>query len=309
MPCPDVAVIIVSYNTRDLLRECIRSVVDKTHGVGYDVVVVDNCSSDGSAEMVEREFPEVTLITNSDNRGFAAANNQAIRATDSRHVALLNSDAMLLNDTFSIMADYLDRNPDVGVVGPRTIDGRGEPLATAHTFENLKRMFFMAVPIDHILPWRLKRLFARLVGREATTYLANFQTEAATEVDWVSAGCMMVRRDAIAEAGLLDEAYFMYMEDEDWCRGMKQCGWKVVFLPFAEVRHLVSRSPMIPEKRMRRMYASRRIYHQKHNPRGLPLVKCWLAVQHAVDTARARYRHRRTRPVNDGRDDSGVDVA
>jgi GT2 family glycosyltransferase len=290
MSRPDVSVIIVSFSTRDLLRECLRSVAEKTVGVTHEVVVVDNASCDGSVAMVREEFPMVRVIANTENRGFAAANNQGIGATDSRYVALLNTDAFLLNDALHLMVAYLDERADVAVVGPRMVDERGKTLATAHAFENPKRLLLKALPVDGLLPRRLKQALAPLGGREALTYMANFQADRPVEVDWVSGACMAVRRSAIAQVGLLDEEYFMYMEDEDWCRRMRQQGWRTVLLPTARVRHLVSASPTTHMDRLRRYYRSRRIYHRKHSPRAFPLMQGLLAAHHGIEVARARCR-------------------
>ena len=282
MGCPDVTVIIVSFNTEGLLRRSIQSVADMTKRATYDVVVVDNKSSDGSPDMVEREFPEAKLIRNAENRGFAAASNQGIGASDSRYVALLNSDAFLANDAISFMVDYLDGHSEVAVAGPRMTDGDGRPLATAHGFENLRRLFFRTVPVDELLPPSLKRSFVPLGGREARIYMANYEAEEPVGVDWVSGACMVVRRKAIHEVGLLDEAYFMYMEDDDWCRRMRDGGREVHYVPEARVQHLVERSFRSTWTKELTRYRSACTYYRKHEPRSLLFAWPMLALRLAV---------------------------
>ena len=170
----DVVVIIVGFNTRDLVIKSIESVLTWGQGLDCEIIVVDNASVDGSPEAIRDCFPQVRLLCNPENKGFAVANNQAIRASQSRYVALLNPDAALLNDALIRMKDYLDAHPEVGVVGPRMQDGGGRPLATAHGFESLATVLVATCGLHRALPDCIRRPASRLLGGKGKTYQANF---------------------------------------------------------------------------------------------------------------------------------------
>ena len=205
----DLTVVVVSWNVITLLRDCLRSVASDLGCLSSETIVVDNASADDSAAMVRAEFPEVTLIVNTDNFGFARANNQAIRASSGRYVVLLNSDTIVPPGALETLVAFLDAHPEAGVVGPRLLrpDGTAQPYAFGG---------------DPTLGYLLRRGINRLIFQRP---LHDWTTDTVQQVDWVSGACLMVRREAIDRAGLLDESIFMYFEDNDWCLRIRQAGW------------------------------------------------------------------------------------
>jgi len=249
----DLSIVIVNWNTRDLLRDCLISVYDTVERQTYEVLVVDNNSTDGSAEMVVAEFPRVRLIRNQDNAGFARANNQAIQVSCGRHVLLLNSDAMLLPGTADTMVELLDRQPDVGVVGVQVLNRDGSFQASHADFPSLVGELLLAT-----------RLAGLLRGATYPHYPAE-QSQHDRTTDWVSGACLMARRTAVDEVGPLDESYFMYTEETDWCYRMRQAGWVVYYLAGARVIHWGSQSSRrVPERRRSLVYRSKWLFMRKH---------------------------------------------
>jgi GT2 family glycosyltransferase len=224
------SIIVVSFNTRDLLRECIESLLAECArlpaGTAAEILAVDNASSDGSAEMVEREFPHaavpVRLIRSSVNLGFGAANNLAIEAAHGRYPVLLNSDAFFHPGALVRAIEHMNAHPDVGVGGARLVgrDGGNQPSAR----------FFHSV-------WRDALVLSGLSDRiEQSRTLAG--AESAAEVDWVTGAFMILRREALAKTGLFDPAFFLYCEEVDLCRRIKAAGFKVFYWPDVVVTHL-----------------------------------------------------------------------
>lgn len=291
---PDITVIIVSYNSGELLARTLASVLEFGQDLSQEIVVVDNASTDGTPEMVRQRFPMVRLICNDTNAGFAAANNQAIRASQSPYVALLNPDAWLLNDALGLMKAYLEQHPQVGIVGPRMQSAAGVALASAHAFENLATLLVSVCGLHHVLPVGWRRRLAALLGRQGNTYQRNFEAVEPVEVDWLCGACLLVRREAIAQMGLLDESYRMYMEDEEWCYRMGRGGWRIVYLPQARIVHAVSHGRPPSEAMVGFLYEAGRRYHRRHNLLTYPLIWLVLSLRYLRDRRRAR-RHRRHR--------------
>jgi GT2 family glycosyltransferase len=226
---PDVSVVIVSYNTKALLDACLHSLFASAR-VSLEVFVVDNASPDGSADHVAKIFPAVTLVRNAENRGFAAANNLAIPQTRGRHVLLLNPDTCVRPDTVATLAAFLDADPDVGITGPRVLNADGTLQSCGYWYPTLR---------DEILLSRNVRRFGRLLLGEPA---GDPGTTGATRVDWVDGCCLMIRRRAIEDIGLLDEQYFLYAEELDWCRTARKAGWQIATCPSAEMTHLRGQS-------------------------------------------------------------------
>ena len=218
----DLSIVIVSYNTRELLLQCLASIRSQETSLSYEVIVVDNHSSDGSAEAVRRDYPEVRLIESSSNVGFSVANNAAIDLATGRFVLLLNSDTFLVSDVLDRMVEKMREEPEVGIAGCRLIRPSGEmDLACRRSFPT------PLVSLSRFL--RLNRIFPkhRLCGRYNLTYLDEKGTY---EVDSIVGAFMLVRREVIDRLGALDEDYFMYGEDVDWCYRIKDRGWKVLYV-------------------------------------------------------------------------------
>jgi len=226
----DVSVIVVNWNTRQLLRDCIDSILRHSEGYSVEIVVVDNHSSDGSVEMVREQYPQVLLIANDENTGFARANNQGVRAASGRYVLLLNSDAMLTPGALCSLMDLAQSNPRIGMVGAQLIYPDGSFQASFTRIPTLRQEFLI-----------LSGLGRLLYGR---TYPSFGPEEAAgpQPAGYVEGACMLAPRSAYLEVGGLDEGYFMYAEDVDLCYAMHRGGWQVWYQPAARIIHLGSAS-------------------------------------------------------------------
>jgi N-acetylglucosaminyl-diphospho-decaprenol L-rhamnosyltransferase len=247
-----ISVSVVSYNTRDLLAEALRS-VQMQQALDWEIVVVDNASDDGSAEMVAREFPSVRLLTNSTNRGFAAANNQAIAASTGEYVLLLNSDAVALPGSIEAMVGVLDARPTVAVVGGQLLNADGSFQSSYADFPTLLGELLLAC-----------KLASLVYGRHYPSYPPG-KSQVERCAGWVSGAFLMVRRKAIASVGMLDEEYFMYTEETDWCYRMRKAGWQVAYLPTAKARHVVGASSRrATERRRGQIYRSKWLFLRKH---------------------------------------------
>jgi GT2 family glycosyltransferase len=225
----DLAIIIVSYNTALLLRQCLRALrasLARGSSIQADVVVVDNASTDGSPDLVRREFPEVSLIQLDENRGFAAANNLGIRQTNARYVWLLNPDTEPLADAPAALVHFMDEHPRAGGCGARLLNPDLTFQHSAFRFPNLAMSFVDFFPINHRL------VNSRLNGRYPRAWYTR-----PFPIDHPLGADLLVRRDAVEQVGLLDEGYFMYCEEVDWCFRLKQAGWEIFYTPAAEVIH------------------------------------------------------------------------
>ena len=256
MAQPDVSISIVSFNTRDLLRVALASALG-TAGVSFEILVVDNGSKDGSADMVEREFPRVQVIRNRDNRGFAAANNVAIRRAAGRYLLLLNPDTELRPETIPTLAGYLDANPGTGVCGPRVVYPDGSFQSCGYRFPTVWSEIRMSQNVN--------RVIKAFVGPE--TFVADHPET--REVDWVDGGCLMIRRSVVDQIGPLDEQYFLYAEELDWCFNARKAGWSIAAVPAAEmVHHLGKSSAQVSDRSLIYFMDTRLRYYHKN--RGLP---------------------------------------
>jgi GT2 family glycosyltransferase len=213
----DLSILVVNWNTRDLLSQCLQSIYDTTHTLAYRIIVVDNASTDGSQAMVRQRFPQVCLVENDQNVGFARANNQALAVSRGRYSLLLNSDTVVLPHAMEKMVQFADAHPDAGIVGCRLLNEDGSLQKSWASFPTLW---------SEVLGRNFR--IRRLVERNPLVY----------EVDWVGGACMLVRPGAVDEVGLLDVSFFMYSEETDWCFRMRQRGWKVYYLADAEIVHL-----------------------------------------------------------------------
>lgn len=227
---PDLSVVILNYNTRELTRTCLDTVFASALGsYTMEVIVCDNGSSDGSVEMIRTEFPRVILIENRKNLGFAAGNNPGIRRAKGRYVLLLNTDTEVPKDTLRVMLRYMDDHPEVGVSTCKLLlsDGSMDPACHRGFPTPWAAFTYMS---------KLERLFpkTRLFGEYHQGYkdLATIH-----EVDCIVGAFFLVRRDVIASVGLLDEDYFMYGEDIDWCYRIRKAGWPIMFNPTVTILH------------------------------------------------------------------------
>jgi N-acetylglucosaminyl-diphospho-decaprenol L-rhamnosyltransferase len=244
----DLSIIIVNWNTLPLLRICLASIFDASLcGLTMEVIVVDNGSSDGSVDMVKREFPSVQLVTNTTNIGFAWAANQGIRWSAGDFVLLLNSDIIVEKQTLSALMEFMKVHKDAGMCGARLMrsDGSVQPY-----------LFGSDPTLSYLIRRGLKRLFLRKA-------LHDWETKDIMEVDWVSGACLIARREALSAVGLLDENIFMYFEDTDLCLRARLFGWKVYYNPTATVIHLGGQSSN--DKERRKVYFESLLYfYKKH---------------------------------------------
>ncbi|MBT8485796.1 MAG: glycosyltransferase family 2 protein [Phycisphaerales bacterium] len=222
----DVTIVIVSWNTCDLLRACLESVFAQTGTLAAEVVVVDNASHDGSADMVERAFPAVRLIRNDRNAGFAAANNQALRHARGRYVLLLNPDTVVLDDVISRTIAYADTHPDTGVVGCQVLQTEHEIQPTCFRYPSPLTLLLFGLGLHRLMP----RLDHAAYG--------GWDRRSPRDVDVVSGMFMLVRHDAMNAVGLMDEDYFVYAEETDWCHRFRAHGWRCVFVPCGRILHV-----------------------------------------------------------------------
>ncbi|HYC79442.1 MAG TPA: glycosyltransferase family 2 protein [Candidatus Binatia bacterium] len=257
----DLSVIILNYNTKGLLRDCLKSVLASTGSYKTEVIVADNGSADGSIEMVRSEFPQVKLLENGRNLGFAKGNNEAIKMASGRHVMLLNSDTVVKPDAFEKMISKADSDPMIGALGPKILLANGQlDPSSRRNFPNPANSFF--------------RLFGL---KRFSNYNIAGPVDQEMEVESIMGACMLVPRTVIEKVGMLDEEFFFYGEDLDWCYRIKEAGYKVVYYPAAQILHLKSASSrQIPFKIVKVAYTAMKIFYRKHYAPKYPVVFNWL---------------------------------
>ena len=249
----DLAVIIVSTNEASWLTPCLSSVYEHAGEIDLDVVVVDNESTDGTRELIERDFPEVRVVPSA-NRGFSHANNRGAMSTDSRYVLFLNPDTEVVTGTFGDLVDLMDERPTVGLTGVRQITKDGELWPTIRRFPNALRSLGEALGSER-LP-----VHSRFLG-ERELDLAEYDRE--RECDWTSGSFMLARREALLSAGLLDERSFIYTEEPDLCLRMRRAGWRILHLPAMTIVHHAGKGGVRPRMVAQSAYA-RRHFARKH---------------------------------------------
>jgi len=259
---PGVSVLIVSYNTRDLLLQAVASVV---HDPSVEVIVVDNASADGSADAVAERFPMVQLIRSCQNLGFAAGTNTAARAASASDLLLLNPDATLTPGALQRMVALLDREPRAAAVGPAMVYPFGQPQASAFRFPGLIQVALDLLPVDRLMDTRLN-------GR-------MHDTQRPTRVDYTLGACMLIRGQAWRDVGPLDEGYFMYVEEIDWCQRARRKGWQIWFEPSATAAHHAGAATRQQPDAMRaQLWRSRLRYYQRfHGPLFNRLVRALIS--------------------------------
>ncbi|NWF68146.1 MAG: glycosyltransferase family 2 protein [Chloroflexi bacterium] len=263
----DLGIVIVNWNTRDLLRRCLETVLASSGDFTFQVVVVDNASQDGSAEMVRQCFPQVQIIANSINGGYAYANNIGLRhlgfgdaghvsAAAPRYALLLNPDTEVPPDALAQMVQYMDARPEIGAAGPRLV------LPDGSLDKACRRAFpTPAVAFYHFSG--LAKLFPHS-SRFARYNMTFVPPDQELEVDSVVGAYMQVRRQAIAAVGLLDELFFMYGEDLDWAYRIKQAGWKVFYHPQVTVKHVKRAASRKSKKAQYEFQRAMWLFYRKH---------------------------------------------
>lgn len=257
----DVSVVIVSYNTENLLDACLSSVFKQTR-CAFEVIVIDNASTDESLQIVRSKYPDVVLVSNDQNVGFAAANNQGFAIAKGCQVLMLNPDTAILDSAIDVMCSFLDDNPDVGAVGAQNLKPGGGIQKSCHHFPTLWTKIIEYAQLSRLFP------HARWAGKANMSYWCYDEVK---EVDWLSGSCMMIRGEALRQVGHLDDAFFLYMEEVDWCFRAKKIEWKVVYTPEAKIVHYhgmssgqLEESQMISKNISKHYFASHYYYFRKH---------------------------------------------
>lgn len=224
----DLSIIIVNWNVRVLLTKCLNSIFSCPKGREFEVIIIDNASEDGSIEMITQQFPQVRLILNKSNKGFAKANNQGLREMRGEFALLLNPDTIVGEEAIDKMVEFMKENDDVGILGPKIINPDGSLQASAFSYPTL---------IDDIILGFRSNLF--FTGKFISHYHSRLYhlPDHPFRVDWVSGACLMIRKKTIEDIGLLDERLFLFAEDLDWCLRAKNGGWKVIYFPRACIVH------------------------------------------------------------------------
>jgi len=313
---PDLSVVIVSWNVRDLLRECLRSVLrsqesgvrnqesgirsqesgDRGQESGTlipdpcplttEIIVVDNASADGSAAMVAAEFPDVRLISSPINRGFTGGNNLGLAAARGRYVFFLNPDTVASRDALVALVETLETHADVGVVGPQLRYGDGRLQSSRRRFPTLLTALFESTPLEWHWPANRWARWYRMEDRPQTFEVSETSKVSTVEdVDWLVGAALMTRRAVLAQVGGFDEGYFMYSEELDWCRRVKAAGWRVVYLPAAQITHYEGKSSeqMVATRHIRFQTSKIRYFRKFHGPRAAGFLQAFILGAFAVE--------------------------
>ncbi|MFO7691981.1 MAG: glycosyltransferase family 2 protein [Vicinamibacterales bacterium] len=272
----DVTIIIVSFNTRAELEACLASMASAPPSAPHRIIVVDNASSDGSPDAVRRNWPEVRLVASERNLGFAAANNLAIREAATEFVLLLNSDTLVPAGSIDALVRALESDAGAIAAGPRLVGADGRPELSFGA---------MMGPFSELRQKIVGRLYDRRVG--PVVAWVGRQVRRRQYADWVSGACLLVRRADALAAGLLDERYFLYAEDVDFCAALRALGRRILFTPAAEVVHVGGASGRARPAETARAYRRSQVaFYEKHHPRWVPLLRGYLRLRGALPEGR-----------------------
>lgn len=320
----DLTVVILNWNTRDLLKQSLTSLVCTPSEIQLEAIVVDNASEDDSREMVRQLFPQVILLENAINTGFGAGNNLALPASSGRYVLFLNSDTVVTEGSLDKLVRFADANPDVGIVGPKLLNGDGTLQYSCRSYPNLGTGFFRDTPLGRLFP---KNQFT------SDYLMKDFDHASPRDVDWVSGAALMMRRSLIDTIGAFDEDYFMFCEDVDLCwranhtaldidqttqdirrttgglessNSVDQQRWRVTYFPDAVIYHLIGKSTdMAPTRMTYEFHRSQHLFYKKHYAASTPLfIRAIIPLGIALRAVgkMARYRIRRIQRMISGQD-------
>jgi len=253
----DLSVIIVNFNVKEFLEQSLTSIKKACHNIVAEIIVVDNASSDGSVELIRQKFPDVMLIANPENVGFARANNQAIRQAKGDYILLINPDTIVQEDTFLTILDFFAHHPECGMVGCKILNPDGSlQLPCRRSFPTPWVAFTKISGLSRLFPR------SRIFGRYNLTYLDPDETY---EVEAISGSFMFFRAAVVKTIGLLDESFFMYGEDLDWCYRIRQAGWKIYYLPTTKIIHYKGESSKNSEVDLTlQFYRAMKLFVEKH---------------------------------------------
>ncbi|GAB6194005.1 glycosyltransferase family 2 protein [Desulfocastanea catecholica] len=224
----DISIVIVSWNAKDYLQKCIDSIYKENKKCDIEVIVVDNASTDGSQDMVRTRFPQVQLICNNDNLGFAKANNIGIKQSSGKYLSLINSDVEILSDCFSQMLCYMEEHQDIGILGPMILNSDKTLQRSCRGFPNLWNLLCRALALDSVFPK------VKLFGGDMMGYWPH---DSIHDVEVLSGCFWFINRKALDDVGLLDEVFFIYAEDFDWCKRFADAGWRRIYFPLVQAIH------------------------------------------------------------------------
>ncbi len=273
---PYLSILIVNWNVCDLLRDCLRSIDAGRGDLVLEVIVVDSASADGSAAMVAAQFPWVSLIACEENVGFPRGNNIALARARGRALLLLNPDTVIVGDALPLLLAYLDAHPDAGVIGPQLLNSDGSIQSSRRRFPTLLTGYFESTWLQGLAPGLLRRYYA-----------LDLPDDAPADVDWLTGACLLVPRSAYEEVGGLDEGYYMYSEELDWCRRIKATGRRVVYYPAAQVIHHSGQSSdqAVTARHVNFQRAKLRYYRKYHGRTAAGALRLFLLATYAWQMA------------------------
>lgn len=265
----DISIVIVNWNTRALLLDCLASVFALVREMRFEVFLVDNASSDGSVEAVREQYPQVNIIQNEKNLGFAAANNKALRIMQGKYALLLNTDTVLTEGSLATLLRYMENHEEVGMACGQLLNADGSKQNSIANFPSLLGLLCNETV--------LRLLFPRRFPSKRQEYTEPIEVESCI------GACLMVRKAAMDAVGLLDERYFFFMEETDWAFAMHKAGWKSCFVPDARIYHLQGQSAGHNVKARIMFYRARYQYFRKWFPRSWPLHGLLLVVRLVIN--------------------------
>jgi GT2 family glycosyltransferase len=262
---PDVSIVFTQWNVRDMLRNCLRSVREKTVGLSYEIIIVDDGSTDGSVTMVREEFPDVILLVNEQNIGVAKSYNKGVAAARGRYVQMLNTDMLLVNNAVKILMDFLETHPEAAACCGTLRNPDMSAQVSYGSFPGLKQAAVEATGLPQLIP---------SVRWPTTGVLPDEHITTPMEAEYLSGADMMIRSEVIERIGFLDERYTSYCEETDFCyRILHETPWKLYYVPEAEIIHFGGQSfSAIPEYRYRLMYSGYNKFLTKHHGRVYALL-------------------------------------
>lgn len=256
-----ISAIIVNFNTQKLLKACLRSIFAKTQGLKFEVIVVDNASNDGSQKMVKKDFPRVLLLENEKNLGFAAGNNLGLKKAKGEYFLLLNSDTQLVENSLLKMVEVMEKNPKVGIASCQLVGKRGEIQPSGGFFPHLSRVFAWMFFLDD-LPF-LSRWIKPFHPHPPHFYTRDPWYRQSHFQDWVTGAFFLIRKKVQEQIGFLDEKFFMYVEEMEYCYRAKKAGWQVAYTPETKIIHLGGKSGSARNAFLGE-YRGLKYFYQKH---------------------------------------------
>jgi len=273
---PELSIVIVSFNTETMTCECLDSIYANAAGLDFEIIVVDNASSDKSVELIEQRFPNVVLIKNKDNRGFAAANNQAFAIARGDHILLLNSDTIILDQALQRSVAYLKAHLEVGAMACRALNTDRTLQLTCSEYPTHFNLFLQTTGLDR-LPW------PKALGKYQ---MRHWRRDTERDVEVISGCYLMIRRTAFDEVGPLDENFFFFGEETDWCYRLRRLGWKLRFAPVGEyIHHGGASAKKLRFKRDLMLTEAMVRLHRKHG--GVPAAALAFAILLVFNASRA----------------------